>query len=697
MNNTAAEANLNANPDVGIHPTLSEYAKKLEPRVRQRYLEKISAIGIDPVLIESKNFQPDCLPPVESTDLLFYLVLETSFYTQQQFKAFRSLEAHNQMVSGFITSVKGHIIANKFVVLAKVRHSQRMNDSLIPIWIITEKDGTILSAHCLGCKAGLAESCSHIASVLFYVEAWTKINGKLACTQVKCSWLLPSFVDHVEYARVRDIKFTSAKKMKADLDSKISKFHSGVLTPDPPGGDFTVHASTVKKIPAPTEAEMKNFYEELSKCKDSKPIELSLIPQYAESYVLQSRTIPTITDLFDKKYLDLTYPELLKVCNDVKVELSKEQIKAVERDTRSQAKGNNFFKHRSGRIGASQSKAACQTHPAMPSQSLIQSICYPELNKLNTEAVCHGCKHEQDAINAYENAMKKEHVNFKVVKCGLIINEEYPWLHASPDFLCSCDCCGEGCGEVMCPLCVENCDFESYVLKPSSCLEKDSTGNFKLKKTHQYFYQCQQQIFTGGKLYCDFVVSAFDHDGRPKQVRQRISPAEDHWKVVVPKLTNFWRKCILPEVLGRWYTRCHNEEPTVTDAVCYCRAATTEPTISCCNPKCQIGQFHPSCLGINNIPKLWYRPNCRTNPEFKKARGMKITAQADGLKLDSVCLCKQKANTFDKLVECHNSSCQSGKFFHLECINLKRRQITAKQHGCAQFAKGAIPNKGNFP
>ena len=46
------------------------------------------------------------------------------------------------MVSGFITSMKGHIIANKFVVLAKVRHF-----SFIPIWIITEREGTVLSAH----------------------------------------------------------------------------------------------------------------------------------------------------------------------------------------------------------------------------------------------------------------------------------------------------------------------------------------------------------------------------------------------------------------------------------------------------------------------------------------------------------------------------------------------------------------------
>ena len=103
-----------------------------------------------------------------------------------------------------------------------------MNDSLIPIWIITEKEGTILSAHFLGCKTGLAEPCSRIASVLFYVEAGTKVNGKLACTQVKCSWLLPSFADHMEYARARDLNFTSAKKMKADLDSKISKFYPGV-------------------------------------------------------------------------------------------------------------------------------------------------------------------------------------------------------------------------------------------------------------------------------------------------------------------------------------------------------------------------------------------------------------------------------------------------------------------------------------
>ena len=49
------------------------------------------------------------------------------------------------------------------------------------------------------------------------------MNGKLSCTQVKCTWLLPTYVKQVDYARVRDIDSTSAKKkqLKANLDKSI--------------------------------------------------------------------------------------------------------------------------------------------------------------------------------------------------------------------------------------------------------------------------------------------------------------------------------------------------------------------------------------------------------------------------------------------------------------------------------------------
>ena len=104
---------------------LAEYSKSLDPIVKTRYLKKISCIGLDPFSIFGKNYDPECLPPIESIDLVSYLVLETNYFTKEQFKAFKGLQAYNQMVSGFIQSVEGHIIASKYVILGKVRHSQK--------------------------------------------------------------------------------------------------------------------------------------------------------------------------------------------------------------------------------------------------------------------------------------------------------------------------------------------------------------------------------------------------------------------------------------------------------------------------------------------------------------------------------------------------------------------------------------------
>ena len=162
------------------YQVLSDYYRSLDPNVKRRYLLKTSAVGVDPVALSGERCDPECLPPIKSMYIVSYLVITTSYYKKEQFKAYKNLQAYNQMVSGFVTSIRGCIISDNYVVLANVRHSQRMNDPLVPIWLITTNDGTILSSHCLGCKAGLSESCSHVASVLFYLEAYTRINGKLA-------------------------------------------------------------------------------------------------------------------------------------------------------------------------------------------------------------------------------------------------------------------------------------------------------------------------------------------------------------------------------------------------------------------------------------------------------------------------------------------------------------------------------------
>ncbi|XP_068677854.1 uncharacterized protein [Montipora foliosa] len=658
-------------------PVLSEYAKALDKQVKRRYLEKISVVGVDPVSIPSEQFDPECLPQIESTDLLGYLVLETSFYTRQQFKAYKSLEAFNQMVSGFVSSVRGCMISNKHVVVAKVRHSQRMNDPLVNIWIIADSDGTILSTHCLGCKAGLAESCSHIASVLFYIEAWIRINGKLACTQVKCTWLLPTFVNEVPYARVRNIDFSSAKKLKENLDAKIDCLSEGQAETGRPN------------VLSPSQAEMTSLFDKLNNCK-LKPVTLSLTAKYADHFIAKSRTVPVVSDLFETENLDLDYHELLQKCAEFKLDISRENIELVEKDTRAQAKSSGFFRHRAGRIGASVSGAAFRSNLSQPPQALIKSICYPNVFKVNTKATRHGCKHEDDAIRAYENEMKKTHCNFTVTRCGLFINKKHPFLHATPDFLTSCDCCGLGCGEVKCPICIKDCDFEKYTSEKNACLEKVD-GVFCLKRHHDYYFQVQQQLFTlPDRKHCDFVVCAISPDREPQIVKERIYPDFKHWDTVVPKLEAFWRVCILPEILGRWYTRkCTLPINKPNDnGVCFCQAPRDETVITCINPECAYGEFHPSCLAFGSTmrPKTWYCPHCSRLPQFIQRRGHSSSAKQSAqvalnqaaLQCNSICVCASKASPTDRLIECHSPECSNGKFFYLACLGFKRMPNNSK-------------------
>ena len=97
-------------------PILSSYSENLESQVRECYLKKISVVGIDPVARPSEQFNSECLLPITVSDLLSYLVLETSYYTKKQFKAFKSLNAYNQMVSEFVASVQGKEIVGRLLL-----------------------------------------------------------------------------------------------------------------------------------------------------------------------------------------------------------------------------------------------------------------------------------------------------------------------------------------------------------------------------------------------------------------------------------------------------------------------------------------------------------------------------------------------------------------------------------------------------
>ena len=91
-----------------------------------------------------------------------------------------------------------------------------MSEKPLTPWVVCEKSGKVLYAHC-DCMAGLGESCSHVASLLWAIEAGCKRWDSLTVTEKKAYWVLPSAVKSVPYSRVKDIQFSKISSSNATV------------------------------------------------------------------------------------------------------------------------------------------------------------------------------------------------------------------------------------------------------------------------------------------------------------------------------------------------------------------------------------------------------------------------------------------------------------------------------------------------
>ena len=499
---------------------VSEYYQQLTETARKRYDEKLDMIGVlcDPYA--KKNPAPwstesTTWPEVEYPDVYNYLVSTPSPYTKQEMKAYKSLEGYKYFVDGWVakvlvqhgTTTSGSDFA---VVIARVRHSQKLSDTPVKPWIAALQNGTVLCAHCT-CMAGLGEACSHVAALLFTMEANTRYRNSVSCTSQLCAWLPPTLGKTIEYSPAADIDFTTP-------ETKRRHMSDGYAT------STTIGTRSSKKIPAnePIDAELENLYTELS---PGKPVMLSHVPGHSQEYIPASATtsLPLpLTEVFQEDMLESSYPELLEVCTTVfdGITITTEQAKRLHEETQKQSESKLWFRHRAGRVTASRFKAAAHTNPDNPSQSLIKEICYPTSRKAFSEAITWGLKNEPVARAMYNTVMKEKHSHLSVTLSGLVVHPDYPHLGASPDGIVKCKCCtGTGVLEIKCPFRCKTLSFLEASNSKDFCLQLSKDGGLELDTQHAYYYQVQAQIILTGAKYCDFVVWS------PEEfVTLRISP-----------------------------------------------------------------------------------------------------------------------------------------------------------------------------
>ena len=100
-------------------------------------------------------------------------------------------------------------------------HSQKLTkDPLLP-WVLTEQKGKVLCAHCT-CMAGLAEACSHVASILFWIDITVKVRDSKTVTDK--SWFYNLRVTSCEL-RVTSCFF---KKIKLRVTSSFLRVENKI-------------------------------------------------------------------------------------------------------------------------------------------------------------------------------------------------------------------------------------------------------------------------------------------------------------------------------------------------------------------------------------------------------------------------------------------------------------------------------------
>ena len=192
--------------------------------------------------------------------------------------------------------------------------------------------------------AGLGETCTHISSVLFYLEASARLHGtSKTCTDEASKWIIPSYQKEVQYLPIKDLDFTSARGKKQTLDDQIK-----AVDTDYADGEEIGESEQPKKIGSkPTESELTLLFQNLSTA-GTKPSMLSVIPEHSDKYIPKSssKEFPSpLMALKDAKYMQMEYHNLLAECKLVSVDITAKSADSIETATRDQSNSKLWFKY----------------------------------------------------------------------------------------------------------------------------------------------------------------------------------------------------------------------------------------------------------------------------------------------------------------------------------------------------------------
>lgn len=582
----------------------SKYLSALENIDKQKYKGKLTlkngTILPDPYALVDSSWKDDMklLPNIQWGDLYMYLINTPSEYTHESFKAFKSMEAYNFFVCGHVQDVFIHNVTenSEFCFLkSKVLPSQRQGQKtkLYDVWVCLHKvKGHVLTGNCT-CMAGLGSACSHVAALLFKLEACIRIGGnKVAVTSELCAWnrcrknAVPTLLQNINFKRPRKDQLPEENEPKENPVLHYSAKENWSYC-------FKLKSADLAKLReiAPEAA----FFTSLTNVSNDNVSDRDT----ATADENEENLLPEpITSIFDYEAVNLQDLTLMERYNEFKKAYCQENYETLASVTSDQSLSKAWKLHRFGRITASNFHEVLHRRASNTSNSLLFKIM-GYTNPPTLPAMTYGREKEDIARNYYLEVMKKEHLNFTLKTSGLHIDADHPHLGASPDGLVKCDCHGEGLIEIKCPY-----KYRFGFVEWQSDAQFPIDENGKLKNTHKYFTQVQGQMLVLKKPYCDFLV--WSPAGNNFLVR--ITRDLNFIQEMKTKLDLYYFNTVLKETVIRENDICLDNKQK---NYCLCRRPCFEPMIACDHPGCKVEWYHYACVNVTRAPKgKWVCPNC---------------------------------------------------------------------------------------
>ncbi|XP_065068517.1 uncharacterized protein LOC135693861 [Rhopilema esculentum] len=457
------------------------------------------------------------LPSLSWRDVTEYLIDTPSKFTKEALKAYKSLEAYNYFICNHVHDCYYHEVSKDSelcFIKSEVLPSQRQGEktTLYKVWVcLNKKFGWFLTGNCT-CMAGLGSACSHLAALLFKLEAAVhyNLNEKTASTSQLRSWNAAR--KHVTPAPASVIDFSRPKKRT------LPKYHEKIRS----STNFSCEDPTIGEGAIPIEkfSELYNIFpkaavftslpiHEFTNVEENKRENTAAQEMDGSDTDSDIESDPSIipehlTSLFDPTAVNMDDFALdehaRKQFNLYRENNFKRAFDNLRKLTEKQSLNPAWMMHRAERITAS----ICSKVSRMKdSKSLISNIMQYN-DGFTSKFTDFGKTIEPLARSSFIKTEEDKHANFSVILSGLIVNAEEPYLGASPDGIVTCSCHGKGVLEIKCPFNYKD-GFDGWQHDKNFPLASLGPG-FIMKKNHLYYYQIQLQMELSGAEFGYFYI-----------------------------------------------------------------------------------------------------------------------------------------------------------------------------------------------